>query len=162
MFRPPSYAGTIALVVLFSMIAALLYLRRSNLDFLYNRTMWAMAALVSSILPSVSHVSCLQSNSSVPTLINGKFHSYQAIVFIFTSGQMWNHIRGPPFMQKTREGNVVSVLNARRLCTVAGIPESIKEKCSRVLFCSNMCMEAALGSLSSKPISSCSCVSFTV
>ncbi|KAG1658465.1 Magnesium transporter protein 1 [Nymphon striatum] len=75
-FRPPSYAGTIALVILFTMIAALLYLRRSNLDFLYNRSMWALLALCT--------------------------------VFIFTSGQMWNHIRGPPFLNKGQNGEVVN------------------------------------------------------
>jgi len=28
---------------------------------------------------------------------------------VMTSGQMWNHIRGPPFMQKTREGGVAYI-----------------------------------------------------
>ncbi|XP_064481226.1 tumor suppressor candidate 3-like isoform X2 [Ornithodoros turicata] len=71
-FRPPSYSGTIALVILFALIGALLYMRRNNLDFLYNKTSWGIAAL--------------------------------CIVFAMTSGQMWNHIRGPPFMHKTNRG----------------------------------------------------------
>lgn len=71
-FRPPSYSGTIALVILVALIGALLYMRRNNLDFLYNQTSWGIAAL--------------------------------CIVFAMTSGQMWNHIRGPPFMHKTQRG----------------------------------------------------------
>lgn len=46
-FRPPNYSGTIALVILFALIGALLYMRRNNLDFLYNKTSWGLAALVS-------------------------------------------------------------------------------------------------------------------
>lgn len=30
-------------------------------------------------------------------------------VFVMTSGQMWNHIRGPPFMQKTKNGNIAYI-----------------------------------------------------
>lgn len=73
-FRPPNYSGTIALVILFALIAALLYMRRNNLDFLYNKTSWGLAAL--------------------------------CIVFAMTSGQMWNHIRGPPFMHRSSRGSV--------------------------------------------------------
>jgi oligosaccharyltransferase complex subunit gamma len=43
--RPPNYSGTLALLILFSLIGALLYMRRNNLDFLYNRTSWALGAL---------------------------------------------------------------------------------------------------------------------
>jgi len=70
--RPPNYSGTLALLILFSLIGALLYMRRNNLDFLYNRTSWALGAL--------------------------------SIVFAMTSGQMWNHIRGPPLMHRTAKG----------------------------------------------------------
>ncbi|CAL1284655.1 unnamed protein product [Larinioides sclopetarius] len=73
-FRPPNYSGTIALVILFALIAALLYMRRNNLDFLYNKTSWGLAAM--------------------------------CIVFAMTSGQMWNHIRGPPFMHRSSRGSV--------------------------------------------------------
>merc|ERR1712012_518186 len=59
-FRPPNYQG------------AILYLRRDNLEFLRNKTAWAMVCLV--------------------------------FVFIMISGQMWNHIRGPPFVQRTQKG----------------------------------------------------------
>jgi len=67
-FRPPNYSGTLALALLFSLIGGLLYLRRNNLEFLYNKTSWGIVAL--------------------------------SIIFAMTSGQMWNHIRGPPFMHK--------------------------------------------------------------
>lgn len=48
MFRPPNYSGTIALALLVSLVGGLLYLRRNNLEFIYNKTGWAMAALVNS------------------------------------------------------------------------------------------------------------------
>ncbi|KPP67726.1 tumor suppressor candidate 3-like, partial [Scleropages formosus] len=67
-FRPPNYSGTIALALLVSLVGGLLYLRRNNLEFIYNKTGWAMAAL--------------------------------CVVFAMTSGQMWNHIRGPPYAHK--------------------------------------------------------------
>lgn len=35
---------------------------------------------------------------------------FQCIVFAMTSGQMWNHIRGPPYAHKNpHNGQVVSV-----------------------------------------------------
>lgn len=73
-FRPPNYTGTVALLMLTTVIGGLLYLRRNNLEFLYNRTAWSLIALF--------------------------------FVFAMTSGQMWNHIRGPPFVQKTQNGGV--------------------------------------------------------
>uniref|UniRef100_A0AAX7TYB7 Tumor suppressor candidate 3 n=1 Tax=Astatotilapia calliptera TaxID=8154 RepID=A0AAX7TYB7_ASTCA len=76
-FRPPNYSGTIALALLVSLVGGLLYLRRNNLEFIYNKTGWAMAAL--------------------------------CVVFAMTSGQMWNHIRGPPYAHKNpQNGQVVS------------------------------------------------------
>ncbi|XP_018329936.2 tumor suppressor candidate 3 [Agrilus planipennis] len=76
-FRPPNYSGTVALVVLFTLVAGFLYLRRNNLDFLYNKTMWATGAVFF----------CL-------TMI---------------SGQMWNHIRGPPFVHRGRDNEVAYI-----------------------------------------------------
>merc|ERR1712107_498590 len=73
-FRPPNYTGTVALLMLFAMVGGLLYLRRNNLEFLYNKTAWSLIALF--------------------------------FVFAMTSGQMWNHIRGPPFVHKTQQGGV--------------------------------------------------------
>jgi len=71
-FRPPNYTGTVALVMLFALVAGLLYLRRNNLEFLQNKTAWGILALF--------------------------------FVFAMISGQMWNHIRGPPLVQKTQSG----------------------------------------------------------
>lgn len=76
-FRPPNYTGTVALLMLFAMVGGLLYLRRNNLEFLYNKTAWGLLALI--------------------------------FVFAMTSGQMWNHIRGPPFIHKTQSGNVAYI-----------------------------------------------------
>jgi len=73
-FRPPNYTGTVALLMLLSLVGGLLYLRRNNLEFLYNKTAWSLVALF--------------------------------FVFAMTSGQMWNHIRGPPFVQKGQNGGV--------------------------------------------------------
>merc|ERR1712110_425860 len=44
-FRPPNYTGTIAMFILFAVTAVLLYMRRNNLDFLYNKTAWGLIAL---------------------------------------------------------------------------------------------------------------------
>lgn len=70
--RPPNYTATIAILTLFSMFASLLYVKRNNLDFLYNRSSWGMLAVF--------------------------------ICLAMTSGQMWNHIRGPPLMHRTSKG----------------------------------------------------------
>jgi len=79
-FRPPNYTGTVALLMLFAMVGGLLYLRRNNLEFLYNKTAWSLLALF--------------------------------FVFAMTSGQMWNHIRGPPFVNKGRDGGVAYIHNS--------------------------------------------------
>jgi len=76
-FRPPNYSGTVALVVLFGLIGGLLYLRRNNLEYFYNKNAWAVGALL--------------------------------FTFAMTSGQMWNHIRGPPFVHKTSSGGVAYI-----------------------------------------------------
>jgi len=76
-FRPPNYTGTIALFMLIALVAGLLYLRRNNLEFLYNKTAWGLICLV--------------------------------FVFAMCSGQMWNHIRGPPFVNKGQNGQVAYI-----------------------------------------------------
>ncbi|XP_072481790.1 dolichyl-diphosphooligosaccharide--protein glycosyltransferase subunit TUSC3 isoform X3 [Notamacropus eugenii] len=78
-FRPPNYSGTIALALLISLVGGLLYLRRNNLEFIYNKTGWAMASL--------------------------------CVVFAMTSGQMWNHIRGPPYAHKNPQNGQVSYIH---------------------------------------------------
>lgn len=45
-FRPPNYMGAIALGLLVILIGGLLYIRRKNLEFLYNKSYWAIGALV--------------------------------------------------------------------------------------------------------------------
>lgn len=78
-FRPPNYSGTLALALLFSLVGGVLYLKRNNLEFLYNKTSWAIVALT--------------------------------IMFAMTSGQMWNHIRGPPFMHKNPQTGQVHYIH---------------------------------------------------
>jgi len=72
--RPPNYAAPVVILLLIMLVLGLLYMRRNNLEFLWNKTFWGSVCL--------------------------------AIVFAFMSGQMWNHIRGPPFVMtnpQTRE-----------------------------------------------------------
>lgn len=47
--RPPSYSGIIIALAAMALIGSLLYVRRNNLEFLYNRTSWALVSLVSSL-----------------------------------------------------------------------------------------------------------------
>ncbi|CAG9762065.1 unnamed protein product [Ceutorhynchus assimilis] len=70
--RAPNYSGTLSLTLLFAFVGGFLYLRRNNLEFLYNKTMWGVWALF--------------------------------FTLAMTSGQMWNHIRGPPFMHRNQNG----------------------------------------------------------
>ena len=44
-FRPPNYSGAVAFSMLFALLAGFLYLRRNNLEFLYNKQIWAVAAV---------------------------------------------------------------------------------------------------------------------
>ncbi|OWR48077.1 putative Tumor suppressor candidate [Danaus plexippus plexippus] len=44
-FRPPNYSGVAVFLVLFIFIAIFLYVRRNNLEFLYNKQMWAIIAV---------------------------------------------------------------------------------------------------------------------
>merc|ERR1712018_511126 len=76
-FRPPNYTGTIAMFALFCVTGVLIYMRRNNLEFLYNKNAWGFLAL--------------------------------GFVFAMTSGQMWNHIRGPPLVHKTQNGQVAYI-----------------------------------------------------
>lgn len=45
--RPPNYAGPLMLGLLLALIGSLAYVRRNNLEFLYNKNVWAFSALVS-------------------------------------------------------------------------------------------------------------------
>jgi len=73
-FRPPNYSGTVAVVMLMMLVAGFIYVRRNNLEFLYNKQLWSLLAVM--------------------------------FCFIFISGQMWNHIRSPPFVHKSQNGGV--------------------------------------------------------
>lgn len=44
--RPPNYAGPLMLGLLLAVIGSLAYLRRNNLEFLFNKNVWAFSALV--------------------------------------------------------------------------------------------------------------------
>uniref|UniRef100_A0A672H689 Dolichyl-diphosphooligosaccharide--protein glycosyltransferase subunit MAGT1 n=1 Tax=Salarias fasciatus TaxID=181472 RepID=A0A672H689_SALFA len=93
--RPPNYAGPLLLGLLLAVIGGLAYLRRHNLEFLFNKNVWAFSAL--------------------------------CFVLIMTSGQMWNHIRGPPYAHKNpstgqvvrQERNAAITLGIVLLCEAA-------------------------------------------
>lgn len=76
-FRPPNYSGTLAVLMLAALVGAFLYLKRNNLEFLYNKQMWAFIAVI--------------------------------FCFAMVSGQMWNHIRSPPFVHKSQNGGIAYV-----------------------------------------------------
>lgn len=76
-FRPPNYSGTVAVLILALLIGAFLYLRRNNLDFLYNKQLWGFVAVM--------------------------------FCFAMISGQMWNHIRSPPFLHKSSNGGIAYI-----------------------------------------------------
>lgn len=91
--------GAIALGLLVILIGGLLYIRRKNLEFLYNKTYWAIGALVRYVV-FLSFTTCIHQYC---------FCNVQCIVFAMTSGQMWNHIRGPPYAHRNPQtGQVVS------------------------------------------------------
>lgn len=73
-FRPPNYSGTAAIIMLVTFLGGFLYLRRNNLEFLQNKQLWGMLAIL--------------------------------FTFAMVSGQMWNHIRSPPFVHKTQNGGI--------------------------------------------------------
>ncbi|XP_066145474.1 tumor suppressor candidate 3 [Euwallacea fornicatus] len=75
--RPANYSGTLSLVLLVLFVGVFLYIRRNNLEFLYNKTMWGVWALL--------------------------------FCFAMTSGQMWNHIRGPPFIHRNQQGQTAYI-----------------------------------------------------
>ncbi|EDW04063.1 tumor suppressor candidate 3 [Drosophila grimshawi] len=76
-FRPPNYSGTVAMITLAALVGSFLYIRRNNLEFLYNKNLWGAAAVF--------------------------------FCFAMISGQMWNHIRGPPLVHKTQNGGVAYI-----------------------------------------------------
>jgi oligosaccharyltransferase complex subunit gamma len=77
--RPPNYAGPLLFLLVAMLVGGLLYMRRNNLEFLYNRTSWGIATL--------------------------------CVIFAFLSGQMWNHIRGPPLMHRNPNTGSMSYIH---------------------------------------------------
>jgi len=77
--RPPNYSATILVILLFGFIAILLYVRRNNLEFLYNKKAWGIGAI--------------------------------CIILTMTSGQMWNHIRGPPMLHRNPQTGQVAYIH---------------------------------------------------
>jgi oligosaccharyltransferase complex subunit gamma len=76
-YRGPNYFGTMVLITCFGVAGVLIYLRRNNLEFLFNPNTWCSFAIL--------------------------------FVLFMISGQMWNHIRGPPFVYYTQSGGVAYV-----------------------------------------------------
>ena len=66
--RPPNYAAPAVVVLLAMLIGGLLYMRRNNLDFLYNRTSWGLICLVGCF--DVSEWTRMDSNRKVSLLVS--------------------------------------------------------------------------------------------
>ncbi|VVC36256.1 Thioredoxin-like fold,Oligosaccharyl transferase complex, subunit OST3/OST6 [Cinara cedri] len=79
-FRPPNYSSTLALSILFAICSSFLYVRRNNMEMIFNKNLWGIGAVLF----------CL-------TMI---------------SGQMWNHIRGPPLMHRNQQGVITYIHNS--------------------------------------------------
>ena len=45
MFLPPNYSGLLLVILLVFMIGGLLYVKRNNLEFLYNKTTWSLIVI---------------------------------------------------------------------------------------------------------------------
>ena len=78
-FRPPNYSGTIAMSLLFIIVAGVLFMKRNNLDFIYNSKLWGVICLMA--------------------------------ILAMTSGQMWNHMRGPPFAHRNPQTGQISYIH---------------------------------------------------
>jgi len=52
-FRPPNYSGLLLVILLVFMVGGLLYVKRNNLEFLYNKTTWSLI-VIGSILIFIS------------------------------------------------------------------------------------------------------------
>lgn len=57
--RPPNYAGPLLLGFLLAVIGGLAYLRRHNLEFLFNTNVWAFSALVKTTIIYTHMLKCL-------------------------------------------------------------------------------------------------------
>jgi oligosaccharyltransferase complex subunit gamma len=68
------------------MIGAVLYVKRNNLEFLYNKTTWSIIVIV-----SIKMIFFLLFFNYIYL----SFH-FKGLILIFISGQMWNQIRNPP------------------------------------------------------------------
>ena len=78
-FRPPNYSGTIAMSLLFIIVAGVLFMKRNNLDFIYNSKLWGVICLMA--------------------------------ILAMTSGQMWNHMRGPPFAHRNPQTGQINYIH---------------------------------------------------
>lgn len=93
-FRPPNYSGFLLVVLLVTMIGGLLYIKRNSLEFLYNQYVWGIFVIVSD--------SCRSGFVSES--------QFQLAILICISGQIWNSIRGSPFLHRNPQtGAIVSV-----------------------------------------------------
>jgi hypothetical protein len=61
--------------------------------------MWAVMSLVTLV----------QLQYFLAVNLMNMYIALQFFVFTMTSGQMWNHIRGPPFVHRTNAGNIAYV-----------------------------------------------------
>jgi hypothetical protein len=98
-FRPPNYSGFLLVVLLVTMIGGLLYIKRNSLEFLYNQYVWGIFVIVSD-----SHRSPFVSD-----------RAFQLAILICISGQIWNSIRGSPFLHRNPQTGQIVRDRRRRL-----------------------------------------------
>ncbi|CAF1438515.1 unnamed protein product [Adineta ricciae] len=100
-YRPPDYSGILISGFALAMIAALLYLKRDSLTFLYNNLIWGVFVILA-ILTFVSGQ--MWNNIHGSTFANhDQKTGHTGVVCYFISGQTWNHINGPPFMNTRKD-----------------------------------------------------------
>jgi len=78
-FRPPNYSGFLLVVLLVTMIAGLLYMKRNSLEFLYNQFVWGVFVILA--------------------------------ILICISGQIWNSIRGSPFLHRNPQTGQIGLFS---------------------------------------------------
>ena len=101
--RPPNYTLLMIWIPVLLVAVVVGYIKRENLHVLYETRYWAIAAMVSVRENDGFGASCYN-------YIMYCFFFFQLWVFVMISGQMWNHIRGPPLAHRNPQtGEMVAV-----------------------------------------------------
>ncbi|CAF0887568.1 unnamed protein product [Didymodactylos carnosus] len=99
-FRPPNYSGFLLVILLVTMIAGLLYIKRNSLEFLYNNLLWGVSVILVILVCTSGQI--WNTIRGSPFLHRNPQTGQIATISYFISGQMWNMISGPPFLGKNK------------------------------------------------------------